>query len=76
MTNERPFVIVGVFWAALLLFLLSAYSVGTGVNLVTGYAAMDGWERSYSNMQSIAIIMLVFTNLVTIFFLAKKTYSR
>ena len=67
----KPFLIVGVFWFALFIFVIAGYS-GTFGNTITGYAVSENGETTPIGLQGIAILMLFFTNLVTLFFLVRE----
>ena len=71
----KPFVIVGIFWIALFLFVIAGYS-GSLDSSITGFAVSDASAAPPLNMQGIAILLLFFTNLVTLFFLVREVANK
>lgn len=67
----KPFVIVGAFWLALFLFVVAGYSGSFGT-AITGFAVKENGAATPIGMQSVAILFLFFTNLVTLFFLVRE----
>jgi hypothetical protein len=67
----KPFLVVGVFWLALFLFVIAGYSGDFG-SVMTGFAVSENGKASPVGLQSIAILFLFFTNLVTLFFLVRE----
>jgi hypothetical protein len=68
----KPFLIVGGFWFLLFLFVMAGYSGDFG-SAVTGYAIYnkDG-SASPMGLQSVIILVLFFTNLISMFFLVRE----
>jgi len=69
----KPFLIVGVFWLALFFFVIAGYSGGFGS--ITGFAVKDVSSPAANQafgLQSVAILLLFFTNIVTLFFLVRE----
>ncbi|MCK5283655.1 MAG: hypothetical protein KAK00_09705 [Nanoarchaeota archaeon] len=73
-TNKKigPFVVILVFWVALFLFVMAGYSGSLGIETITGFAVMEDGTPTPMGAQSIAILILFFTNLVTMFFLIRE----
>ncbi len=74
--NIRPFVIVGVFWVGLFLFVIAGYSGSLGIQGISGFAVKEDGSASALGVQSIAIMMLLFTNIVTMFFLIREKFEK
>ena len=77
MKKAKPFVIVGVFWAALFLFVMAGYS--GGLTSITGFAVSNLTSEGSNNLievQAIALVILFFTTLVTLFFLAREMANK
>jgi hypothetical protein len=70
--DVRPFVIVFVFWVALFLFVAAGYSGSLGVDVITGYSVLEDGSASPFGVQSFIIMLLFFTNIVTMFFLLRE----
>lgn len=69
--HAKPFMIVAAFWFALFFFVLAGYSGSFGS--ITGFAVSNAQEAAFPlGLQSIIILVLFFTNLVTIFFLVRE----
>jgi hypothetical protein len=67
----RPFLIVGAFWFILFVFVIAGYSGNIGQG-ITGYAVYEDGKMTPMGGQSLAIVVLFFTNLVTLFFLVRE----
>jgi len=71
MEKAKPFIIVGVFWMAIFLFVVAGYSGSFGVSLITGSAINESGQATPVGLQGIMILILFFTNIVTLFFLIR-----
>lgn len=71
----KPFLVVGVFWFALFLFVIAGYSGSFGTT-ITGFAVKENGSATSIGVQSVAILFLFFTNLVTLFFLVREIASK
>jgi hypothetical protein len=67
----KPLLIVGGFWLALFFFVAAGYSGNLGFTAVTGNAVNEDGSVTPLGIQTIAILILFFTNLVTLFFLVR-----
>jgi ABC-type dipeptide/oligopeptide/nickel transport system permease component len=75
----KPFMIVGIFWLALFFFVIVGYSSGIGLTPITGFAVSEGNKEiavEALGVQSIAILILFFTNIVTMFFLVREIVKK
>ena len=72
----KPFIIVGAFWLALFLFIMAGYSGSFGFNAVTGFAVNENGASTPLGAQAIAILVLFFTNIVTMFFLIRTLINK
>ncbi len=72
MKKAKPFIIVGAFWFALFIFIIGAFSGSFGFDAITGYAVKEDGTPTPLGIQSIAILILFFTNIVTLFFLTRE----
>ena len=68
----KPFIIVISFWFVLFIFVIASYSGSFGFGDVTGLAVAKDGSPTPLGVQSIAILVLFFTNLVTLFFLIRE----
>ncbi|MBD3164565.1 hypothetical protein GF323_05145 [Candidatus Woesearchaeota archaeon] len=66
----KPFLVVGVFWIVLFMFVLAGYSGSFGS--ITGFAVNENPDSPVFGLQSLAILILFFTNIVTLFFLVRE----
>ena len=72
----KPFVIVGVFWLALFFFVIAGYSGSFGFETITGYAVSENGSTTPLGAQAVAILILFFTNIVTMFFLIREMANK
>ena len=68
----RPFVVIGAFWLVLFFFVVAGYSGSFGMSPITGYAVNENGTATPLGVQAIAILVLFFTNIVTMFFLIRE----
>jgi hypothetical protein len=71
----KPYLIVGAFWFALFFFVIAGYSGALGPNIITGFAVAEPVTTDQGmafSLQSLAILILLFTNIVTLFFLIRE----
>jgi len=66
-----PLLIVLSFWGFGFFFVLGAFSGSWGFSGLTGYAIFNG-QATQLGAQSIAILILFFSNIVSIFFLVRE----
>lgn len=66
-----PLIVIGVFWLALFLFVTAGYSNSIGITTITGNVINANGTTTPVGAQSLVIVVLFFTNLVTIFFLIR-----
>ena len=62
-------------WFFAFLFVIAGFSGGLGFEKVTGFAVSEGGSFGME-AQSIAILLLLFTNLTTIFFLTRSVMNK
>ena len=72
----KPFLIVGVFWVALFMFVLAGYSGTYGLSGITGFAVNEQGAATPLGYQSMAIIILFFTNILTLFFYVREIATK
>lgn len=71
MEKAKPFIVVGVFWLAIFLFVVAGYSGSFGISLITGSAVNESGQATSVGLQGLMILILFFTNIVTLFFLIR-----
>ena len=76
MKEAKPYIVVGVFYAAIFLFLIAGYSGSLGFDVITGNAVAENGKATSVGIQGLMILVLFFTNLVTLFFLIREKAKR
>ena len=71
--KAKPLIIVGAFWFAAFLFAVAGYS--GSFNAITGFAVSENPTPDAMNLQGLIIVVLFFTNLVTMFFLIRQSFE-
>lgn len=72
----RPFIVIGAFWLALFFFVIAGYAGNFGLITITGNAVNESGSTTPLGAQAIAILILFFTNIVTIFFLVREMANK
>lgn len=72
----KPFLIVGVFWLALFFFVIAGYSGSLGFTAITGNVVNEDGSPTSLGAQAMAILILFFTNIVTLFFLIRVMVTK
>ena len=72
MHRIKPFLIIGAFWLALFLIVVANFSGNLGVSALTGYAVNENGTATPIGVQGIMLLVLFFTNIVTLYFLARE----
>ena len=75
-SKVKPFVIVGAFWLALFFFVMAGYSGSFGLTAITGNVVKESGATTPLGAQAMAIMILFFTNIVTMFFLVREMSSK
>ena len=72
----KPFLIIGGFWLALFLFVVAGYSGSFGITEITGNVINEKGSTTPIGAQALIIIILFFTNITTLFFLAREIANK
>jgi hypothetical protein len=70
--RAKPLLIITGIWFGLFIFVIAGYSGNLGISAITGNVVNESGTMTGVGVQSLIIVVLFFTNLVTLFFLTRE----